>query len=122
MSGNDPKRKSTLSSVTGCDLASPKAQGVALGASFMARLTTKINGAYTVVLPRFLYIWFAAVTLTALVAYKAPSGAQESQHQTCNEDAMIALDASGANVSSWHLADIEADAEHVRFWGQSGHC
>ena len=43
------------------------------------------------VLPRFLYIWFAAVTLTALVAYKVPSGAQESQHQTCNEDAMIAF-------------------------------
>src|SRR5262245_44302143 len=39
MSANDPKRTSTLSSATGCDLTSPKAQGVALGASFMARLT-----------------------------------------------------------------------------------
>ena len=28
------------------------------------------------VLPRFLYIWFAAVTLTALVAYKVPADAQ----------------------------------------------
>jgi len=26
---------------------------------------------------------------------------------------LIAVD----DVRSWHLADIDADAEHVRFWG-----
>ena len=25
------------------------------------------------------------------------------------------------DVRSWHLADIDADGEHVRFRGQSGH-
>jgi hypothetical protein len=30
-------------------------------------------------------------------------------------------DIAGANVSSWHKADIDFDAEHVRYWGQSGH-
>jgi len=27
---------------------------------------------------------------------------------------------NAANVPYWHLADIDADAEHVRFRGQSG--
>ena len=25
------------------------------------------------------------------------------------------------NVCLWHIADIDADEEHVRFWGLSGH-
>jgi hypothetical protein len=27
----------------------------------------------------------------------------------------------GADVRFWHLADIDAEDEHVCFWGQSGH-
>jgi Ca-activated chloride channel homolog len=67
-----------------------------------------------VVLPRFLYIWFAAVTLTALVAYKVPADAQESEHQICNEDAMIALDASGSMSGKYASANMVRRIEKVR--------
>jgi Ca-activated chloride channel family protein len=63
---------------------------------------------------RFLYIWFAAVTLTALVAYKVPAGAQESEHQICNEDAMIALDASGSMSGKYASANMVRRIEKVR--------
>ena len=66
------------------------------------------------VLPRFLYIWFAAVTLTALVAYKVPAGAQESEHQICNEDAMIAFDASGSMSGRYASANMVRRIEKVR--------
>ena len=63
---------------------------------------------------RFLYIWFAAVTLTALMAYKVPAGAQESEHQICNEDAMIALDASGSMSGRYASANMVRRIETVR--------
>src|SRR5262245_63385183 len=76
--------------------------------------TAKFSGAHTVVLRRFLCIWFAAVTLTALVAYKVPAGAQESEHQICNEDAMIAFDASGSMSGRYASANMVRRIEKVR--------
>ena len=35
--------------------------------------------------------------------------------------ASAALSAGVGYVRLWHIADIDADDEHVRFWGQSGH-
>src|SRR5215831_14962863 len=42
-------------------------------------------------------------------------------HHDCMSRSPLETVLSCLNVCFWHLADIDADAEHVRFWGQSGH-
>src|SRR5262249_40941658 len=112
---NDPKRTFTLSSATGCDLTSPKAQGgCAWCFIYGSGDTAKICGAHTVVFPRFFYIWFAAVTFTSLLAYKVPAGGQESAHPICNEDAMIAFDASGSMSGRYASANMVRRIEKMR--------
>jgi hypothetical protein len=38
-----------------------------------------------------------------------------------HEDCTDAHDDRLIDVRYWHLADIDADDDHVCFWGQSGH-
>src|SRR6476620_6493857 len=46
--------------------------------------------------------------------YKVPADAQESEHQICNEDAMIALDASGSMSGKYASANMVRRIEKGR--------
>ena len=46
------------------------------------------------------------------------SAIRRGQGTACHHEGMYSW---SANVRLWHLADIDAEAEHVRSWGLSGH-
>jgi hypothetical protein len=55
-----------------------------------------------------------------------PTGWPKPQNTTTQEDTYKVAKSPlvpnhGLDVHFWHLADIDADAEHVRFWKASGH-